>query len=149
MAIKWVLFNCNYGVFKFSNEFIATFNTLYPGSKALHDCVYSDSPRARSNDDVIEAVRAFGIERSSKTPGDFKMFPVYEGLLSCARIHEYDGSESVVLQPTVLYAKLLHEYMESQNTDLSALRTRYDSLTELVKQQEELEQNYYNEIKAS
>ena len=109
--MKYILINGCYGGFSFSEDFMKTFEKMYPHYFEKDD--WWDIDYFRRNEDVIQLYREKGQDWSSGKYSKLTLKEIPEDVYDYVRVGEYDGYESMVID----WKKAFYKMYELENAD--------------------------------
>lgn len=96
--MKYILINECYGGFSFSEDFMNTFEELYPSYfENTEEDWWDDTDIVRNNIDVIHLYREKGQKWSSGVFSKLVLKEIPDDVCDYIRVGEYDGYESVTI----------------------------------------------------
>lgn len=148
------LFNTCYGGFSFSDEFQGAYNERrkQAGLEPI-ELSYYGTNEERSDPMIVQLYQEFGSKKASGHCSRLSLYWVPKDLLDYVDKHEYDGTESVGVDSSQIYTKLLKDFMEKYENDktitLEELYKQYTNIKAKIARHREFLQNVYYKKKNS
>jgi hypothetical protein len=96
--MKYILINECYGGFSFSEDFMNTFEELYPSYfENTEEDWWDDTAIVRNNIDVIHLYREKGLKWSSGVFSKIVLKEISDNVYDFIKVGEYDGYESITI----------------------------------------------------
>lgn len=111
--MKYILINECYGGFSFSEDFMKTFEELYPSYFENDEDWWDDYDVIRNNNDVIQLYREKGQKWSSGVFSKLVLKEIPDDVYDYFIVGEYDGYESI----TIDWKRAFYKMVELENID--------------------------------
>lgn len=147
LKLRKILINTCYGGFGFSKQFLETYE-LKAAERGVESLLNTDkytwdTIKVRSDPLILEVFEELGSQASSDAFAKLKTKEILESDLEFVKIEEYDGKESIQIDPGAFYQTTLMAFLaEHKNdtlVDITELRNK-------VAQKEAEHKAYMNQV---